>query len=77
MPDDLQRLRDANAHLIDTYRNLVAALGGPELADAYRDALAARLRATCFGWGHVRVTNKDITTIVNWTALEVEREIRL
>ncbi|MFF5973698.1 hypothetical protein ACFY7C_19435 [Streptomyces sp. NPDC012769] len=73
----LQRHQAANSAVIAAYRDLVAALGGPELVDAYRNALAERLRATCYGWGHMRVTNDDIRAIVDWAACEVEREIRL
>lgn len=63
------RLRAANDTLRDTYANLVAALGGPELVDAYRDALAERLRAEGAFWSN--------TDTVECCALEVEREIRL
>ncbi|MFF8831342.1 hypothetical protein [Streptomyces sp. NPDC015131] len=76
MTERLERLDTATTRLIEARDALIQATGGAELVDAYRDALAERLRASGQFWGHAWAVDKVVEDVVEWAAYEVGREIK-
>ncbi|MFD4474632.1 hypothetical protein ACFWPU_00745 [Streptomyces sp. NPDC058471] len=72
----LERLRVANDRLVEARDALIEGAGEAGLVDAYKDALAERLRAEYVFWAHQDADHKAVMTIAEWAALEVERAIK-